>query len=73
MNIQVNTPWTVDAILLDMDGTLLDGVAVHVSFSLRFTVYDKPLSTAKPVKTTVTSIGITNPAGVVVASVVPGD
>lgn len=29
MNIQVNTPWTVDAILLDMDGTLLDTETVY--------------------------------------------
>ena len=50
----------------------VNGVAVHVSFALRFTVYDKPLSTAQPTKTTVTSVGVTNPAGIVVASAVPG-
>jgi len=51
----------------------VNGAAVHVSFSLRFTVYDKQLATAQPIKTTVASVDIANPAGTVVASAVPGD
>jgi hypothetical protein len=50
----------------------MKGSAVHVSFSLRFTVYDKPLVTAKPTSTTVTTVDITDPAGVIVNTAVPG-
>jgi hypothetical protein len=49
------------------------GTAVDVLFSLRFTVYDKQLATAKPTSSAIASVSAANPAGVVVASMVPGD
>lgn len=50
----------------------VNGAAVQVIFTLRFTVYRNPLQTAKPIKTTIQTINVANPNGVIVGTAVPG-
>lgn len=49
-----------------------NGCAVQVNMSLRFVILDKPLQSAQPTSSTVTGLSVANPAGVTVATMVPG-